>query len=317
MSRQASPPALLDVAVGGASEALTQARAIADTAGLIRELAHALKLRKFNHNELVRELALAYGHARDLAFALDLAVARHFADDAPPDLEPASSHARALTEVLHSARALDRVRVRALDPELARDPDQIRFTAKLDQLRYQARALDGYLQSIAIELQKPTTTAKTADVDASTERSSVAPVAQRLVTLTMVALPRMHRERYAEELRAELWDLAGAKATRSMQVLYAVQQLRRVWQLRNELRAPGRRRLDLLIRVVCWVLASDWRTWGVLIPLMVAALSNVIESQGWGSAFYTLPAVVGFYAGVEWLRRRWNVTVKRRRRSEE
>ncbi|MEO3861968.1 hypothetical protein [Acrocarpospora sp. B8E8] len=39
--------------------------------------------------------------------------------------------------------------------------------------------------------------------------------------------------------------------------------------------------------------------------------------QGWGSAFFTLPGVVAFYAGVEWLRHRWGVEVARRRSAKE
>ncbi|MEV1004919.1 hypothetical protein [Nonomuraea sp. NPDC050202] len=48
-------------------------------------------------------------------------------------------------------------------------------------------------------------------------------------------------------------------------------------------------------RATCWMLASEIRTWGALIPAMVAALHQVLQSQGWGSAAWTLltvPAVV-------------------------
>ncbi|SPL89486.1 unnamed protein product [[Actinomadura] parvosata subsp. kistnae] len=43
---------------------------------------------------------------------------------------------------------------------------------------------------------------------------------------------------------------------------------------------------------------------------MAVALVNVFLQQGWGSAFYTFPAVVAFYAGVEWLRKHFGVEVK-------
>ncbi|SDI30790.1 hypothetical protein [Nonomuraea jiangxiensis] len=63
-----------------------------------------------------------------------------------------------------------------------------------------------------------------------------------------------------------------------------------------------------------WVLTSDWRTWGLLGPLLAFAIVNVFLQQGWGSASFTIPAVMAFYAGVEWLRKRWGVEVEPRRR---
>ncbi len=73
---------------------------------------------------------------------------------------------------------------------------------------------------------------------------------------------------------------------------------------------------QLGVRPMCWVLASDLRTWGMLGPVMAIAIANVHAEQGWGSAFFTLPGVVAFYAGVEWLRHRWGIEVKRGRRPE-
>uniref|UniRef100_UPI003F495F67 hypothetical protein n=1 Tax=Nonomuraea sp. CA-252377 TaxID=3240003 RepID=UPI003F495F67 len=63
-------------------------------------------------------------------------------------------------------------------------------------------------------------------------------------------------------------------------------------------------------RATCWMLASEVRTWGALIPVMVAALHQVLQAQGWGSAAWTLltvPAVVDLVAR---LRRRWSIAVK-------
>lgn len=59
-----------------------------------------------------------------------------------------------------------------------------------------------------------------------------------------------------------------------------------------------------------WVLASNRRTWWPLGSLLALAALNIHLSQGWGSAFYTLPGIVSFYAGVEWLRHRWGIEVK-------
>ncbi|MER7363486.1 hypothetical protein [Nonomuraea wenchangensis] len=63
-------------------------------------------------------------------------------------------------------------------------------------------------------------------------------------------------------------------------------------------------------RVTCWMLASEVRTWGALIPVMVAALHQVLQSQGWGSAAWTLLTVPAVVDLVTRLRRRWNFTVK-------
>ncbi|MGJ6960364.1 hypothetical protein ACSDR0_00525 [Streptosporangium sp. G11] len=146
---------------------------------------------------------------------------------------------------------------------------------------------------------------------------TVAVLAGQLVDLATQVLPAAHRRRYAEELRAELWDLAVAKATPSMQVLYAIHQLGRVWQLRYELQAPGRRRVEVLRQAACWVLASQAWTWGLIGFLTVAALFDVVVQQGPGSAFFAVPTLVGFHAGVEWLRKRWNVEVRRQKKSAE
>ncbi|MBB4917335.1 hypothetical protein [Streptosporangium saharense] len=73
----------------------------------------------------------------------------------------------------------------------------------------------------------------------------------------------------------------------------------------------------LLVRSARWVLASNRRTWWPLGPLLVFAAVNVHRSQGWGSAFYTLPTIIGFHIGVEWLRHRWEITVKPRRSTED
>jgi hypothetical protein len=55
------------------------------------------------------------------------------------------------------------------------------------------------------------------------------------------------------------------------------------------------------------------RTWSLLIPVMVAGLSQIMQSQGWGSVLWTLPTVVTIYEMLRRLRRRWNVTARRPR----
>ncbi|MBB5626364.1 hypothetical protein BJ981_002063 [Sphaerisporangium krabiense] len=135
----------------------------------------------------------------------------------------------------------------------------------------------------------------------------VTPNAQRLANLTARMLPAAHRGRYVEELQAELWDLASARATKSMQLLYAFQQLGRVWQLRRELLVPGRCRGEVLLRWASWVLESDVRTWIPLSAIVILALINVVIEQGWGSAFLAAPTAWVFHKGVQRLRTRWGI----------
>ncbi|MEV8637249.1 hypothetical protein AB0395_36965 [Streptosporangium sp. NPDC051023] len=73
----------------------------------------------------------------------------------------------------------------------------------------------------------------------------------------------------------------------------------------------------LPLRAVRWVLASNHRTWWPLGSLLALAAVNIHQSQGWGSAFYTLPSIVSFCVGVEWLRHRWGIEVKSRRSARD
>ncbi|MER7128616.1 hypothetical protein [Streptosporangium saharense] len=66
----------------------------------------------------------------------------------------------------------------------------------------------------------------------------------------------------------------------------------------------------LLLRAACWVLASNHRTWWPLGAVLTFAAVDIHLSQGWGSAFYTLPTIAAFHLGVEHLRRRWNIPRK-------
>lgn len=66
----------------------------------------------------------------------------------------------------------------------------------------------------------------------------------------------------------------------------------------------------LLVKAARWVLASNRRTWWPLGSLLTLAAVNIHLAQGWGSAFYTLPTIVGFHLGVEWLRHRWGIELK-------
>lgn len=69
------------------------------------------------------------------------------------------------------------------------------------------------------------------------------PLAGRLLAAATRLLPAGDRARYAEEFRAELWEIAHAGASRRRaQLTYAAQQVMSAWRLSAELRVPRRRR---------------------------------------------------------------------------
>lgn len=73
----------------------------------------------------------------------------------------------------------------------------------------------------------------------ASKRISVSKPAGRLVILLTRVLPLRHRNRYIEELRGELWELAADDVSKWGQFMYAVRQFTRVWELRVELRKPA------------------------------------------------------------------------------
>ncbi|AQZ62651.1 unnamed protein product [[Actinomadura] parvosata subsp. kistnae] len=275
-----------------------------------RELAYSL--------EAVILLDRARGRALRLAGTLEEARIPDLTSTPLNVLDRSLDQARLLSRGITDERIIAgaRHRVRALTVMNACDRifEPARTLAgTLDEVQIRARELDrdlGQAVRLVRRLDKWLHQFEPAHVAA--KRANVARPAVVLVDALTRLLPARHRSRYAEELHAELYELANAKATSSAQVIYSVHQLRRVLELRMAL--SGRVRLYHVRRAASWVLASEWRTWTLLGPFMVAAAYNVYWVQGWGSAFYSIPCMVGFYAGVEWLRKRWHVTVKRRRR---
>lgn len=65
--------------------------------------------------------------------------------------------------------------------------------------------------------------------------------AARLLAIVTQLLPAADRDRYDEEFRSELWDLAQAGAGRFRQVAYALRQLRCARLTVSALRSPRRR----------------------------------------------------------------------------
>jgi hypothetical protein len=70
----------------------------------------------------------------------------------------------------------------------------------------------------------------------------MSPAAARLAATAAWLLPSPERERYREEFRSELWELAAAGASRRHQVGHAAQVLTQAWVMRTALRSPARRR---------------------------------------------------------------------------
>jgi hypothetical protein len=66
-------------------------------------------------------------------------------------------------------------------------------------------------------------------------------MARRLVAAAVGLLPASDRNRYLEEFRAEVNDLARARHGRRAQAMYGARLLASALQLRAELRTPGRR----------------------------------------------------------------------------
>lgn len=75
---------------------------------------------------------------------------------------------------------------------------------------------------------------------------------------------------------------------------------------------------SLFWRAGCWILAAETRTWGPLGIIVAFAVVNIYHSQGWGTAFFAgVVEVTAVAQGVKWLRKRWGVTVKGRKKQPE
>lgn len=143
----------------------------------------------------------------------------------------------------------------------------------------------------------------------------VAPAAQSILRRSQAALPGTLVQLAsligggARHFRVEEWatDLFESPTPVRKALTLVIASLRmRAFDLAGWLR-----------RMLCKLLSSEFRTWGVLVPIVVFAFSDVIQSEGWGVGFFTIPTVVLIYQGVGCLRERWGVTVKRRRARDD
>ncbi|MGW6499307.1 hypothetical protein [Nonomuraea angiospora] len=287
---------------------LSEARLLVRNLRYVRMLAHNMRFGRGHRRRaqaitriLERSISNFELHILTLNLGSTLGIESNF------DRNCAKALSIALGRALGHARSL--AQIRAEDSDLIRELGEDLFETLWD-VDMTARAVITDLEGFRV----PGTTV------ASPGSKPFAPASQparRLIDIEIRLLPAAYRQRYAEELLSELHDLTQARANSLSQLLYVFRQLRRVWQLRAALQAPGQARFHRLHRAACWILASDWRTWVLLGPLMAFAIVNVFLQQGWGSAFFTIPAIVAFYAGVEWLRKRWGVEVKPWRRSRK
>ncbi|MBB5081393.1 hypothetical protein [Nonomuraea endophytica] len=280
--------------------AIDEARTRANNLALYLARARARDFRD-NHDYvrarvLARARDLARNLARDLARDPVLARNRDPYFDRPPVLPRDPARARTLAHDL--ARARDLARNQERFHSIGRSHGIVR-SRDLGRATKEAQRIMSCLDTAA-------------QLDAKLQVQRTSRIAGLLIELNVLLLPCQHRTRYRREFQAELRNLSDAEADRRSRVMYAVRQLSHVWALRASLLAPGEPRIFRSYRLACWILRSEWRTWGLLGPLMALAAVNVFLQQGWGSIFWALPGVVTFYASVEWLRKRWGVSVKRR-----
>lgn len=155
---------------------------------------------------------------------------------------------------------------------------------------------------------------KAIDVETESSGDSMKPdgLAMSLVRFMLKVLPSVYRHRYSEELRGELHALATAGATRAMQIIYMLQQISRVVQLRTALHTPDRPRFHRLRQSACWILESTVRTWSVTVVLLFWGGAETATDTGMGAAIvFVVSGAAAYGTGVSYLRNRWNVQVKR------
>ncbi len=119
----------------------------------------------------------------------------------------------------------------------------------------------------------------------------------------------------AEPQRGEEWQEAllqiAAEDSRGRALRYAVGTL--YAGLHSRVSWWARRAAAPCVAYLCWVLRSQVRTW---VPLLVLLLWGGLETAadtGPGAAVvFVLLSGVGFFGLVEWLRKRWNVDVRRK-----
>lgn len=156
---------------------------------------------------------------------------------------------------LDIGRALGRARRRAdgLTNDLARGHDPVRTYGRARDLASGLQRVLGLIgddtcelaQSIRVALDLANDLARAAHVGGQSRAGRVASSAAGLLAAAVRLLPAAERARYAEEYRAELWDLTQAGAGRIRQLRYALRQLLSAPAMRFALQSPRRRSAGL------------------------------------------------------------------------
>lgn len=216
------------------------ARAMAGAPAVVRarDRQLALALAQADTGELHGDLDRAHAMASDLQ--RDHALGRHLTRDLASDLDRARNRTRDLIRTLNRARSIDQARTRAPVSDFDRGrtaTDGLTYACNL------ASDLHLLLSSIIDRVSGVHMTLKHPSVAAKENRSRrVTRPAARLTNAAVGLLPRRDRDRYAEEYRSELTDLATAGAGRWQQLIYAGRLLARTVSLRSALTQRRRRR---------------------------------------------------------------------------
>lgn len=190
-----------------------------------RRLTHAPNLANHLVGDLERAEAGTLGRERSQGLGWDLPRACMLADALARDLchAPAGVCARDLVHARALAQDLARAYAFSVSLDLGRD---------LARARTLARDLDHALRGWS----------DSQDADTRHRAGGPASPAGRLLTALACLLPATDRERYREEYRSELWEIAADGAGRCQQLRYVARQTLRVGHLRCAVLASRRRR---------------------------------------------------------------------------
>ncbi|NUR00860.1 MAG: hypothetical protein HOY79_31340 [Streptomyces sp.] len=206
----------------------TLGRALDHTRSLDRILSFAFTLDRIRSRDHDRILARAQvlNHVRALNHARTLDRILNFALEHACDLnrDHALARAHTLASTIALARTNTRANTRALDRHLDR------------RLAHALVAVDGL-----IELLTHTEPGTLPRAESARSAVAVSPAAQRVTTLVVRLLPTGCRAVKAEELAAELYDIAAAGGPRRRQLAHALRVLTTIVPLRRALSDSGRR----------------------------------------------------------------------------
>ncbi|GAA3096057.1 hypothetical protein [Streptosporangium carneum] len=281
-------------------------------------------------NDIKKSLRQALVSARNLDGGLRRVRKIIKSIDEQRDLGHIGSLADALSSVLDHVRRLDQVVAYTLgklvtlhnDHNLRYNQNHFRDFGRLASLVkeitltvIQAYDQSRKLEALYLELQQGDETVETDLIEIPSWVAISSPV-RRLVDLTIWFLPKEQKARYTEEFRAEIWDLIAAKATRPVQVRYAVLQLSRAWQLRRGLSGGSKRpRNEAFRRAAHWILASNLRTWPVLIvTLLWVGADTYHDTDPRVAILVAVGSGAVFHIIIKNFRRHLRVEIRRRRK---